>query len=192
MHRAFILLLVYQMLLGSVVYFAWPQEARLDANAEAARRLVDLFFLGQYILASLMAPSFASATITGEKERKTYEMLLASPLQPSAIVLGKLMASLAHLGILIFASLPIVMLCLPLGGVSIYEVLRGLRRLGGFRSHVRHDQHCLQQLFQTHGGGTCRLVFVDPAIGDAGDPVLASTGGSSRCKTLRHIRVATD
>ena len=50
-------------------------------------------------------------------------MLLASPLRPGAIVLGKLLASLAHLAILIFSSLPIVMLCLPLGGVSLYEVL---------------------------------------------------------------------
>lgn len=123
MSRAFLLLLAYQMALGAVVFFAWPQQTRLEANAEAARRLVDLFFLGQYILASLMAPSFAAATITGEKERKTYEMLLASPLQPAAIVLGKLLAALAHLAVLIFTSLPIVVLCLPLGGVSLYEVL---------------------------------------------------------------------
>ncbi|MEK6247689.1 MAG: ABC transporter permease subunit, partial [Planctomycetales bacterium] len=62
-------------------------------------------------------------TITGEKERKTYESLLASPLRPSAIILGKLLAALCHLGILILCSLPIVMLCVPLGGVSLYEVL---------------------------------------------------------------------
>ena len=82
-----------------------------------------MFFLGQYVLASLMAPSFAAGAITGEKERQTYEMLLASPLRPGAIVLGKLVASLAYLAVLIFSSLPIVMLCLPLGGVSPYEVL---------------------------------------------------------------------
>ncbi len=123
MHRAFLLLLVYQLVLAAVVYFAWPTQLRLDANADQARDLVNMFFLGQYILASLMAPSFAAGSITGEKERKTYEMLLASPLLPSAICFGKLMTSLAHLALLIFASLPIVMLCLPLGGVSIYEVL---------------------------------------------------------------------
>jgi len=123
MKRAFVLMLVYQLVLSAVVFFAWPRETRLDANADQARGLVNMFFLGQYILASLMAPSFAAATITGEKERKTYEMLLASPLQPAAICLGKLMSSLAHLALLIVASLPIVMLCLPLGGVSIYEVL---------------------------------------------------------------------
>ncbi len=125
MTRAFVLLFFYLAALGGVVLIAWPQERQLDltTNPEAAKRLVNLFFLGQYVLASLMAPSFAAGAITGEKERKSYEMLLASPLRPSAVVLGKLLASLCHLAILIFASLPIVMLCLPLGGVSLYEVL---------------------------------------------------------------------
>jgi ABC-type transport system involved in multi-copper enzyme maturation permease subunit len=124
MKRAFVLLLLYNALLGAMVYFAWPQEKRVDVvNPAAAIRLVNMFFLGQYLLASLMSPSFAAAAITGEKERKTYEMLLASPMKPGAIVLGKLLASLCHLALLIFSSLPIVMLCLPLGGTSLYEML---------------------------------------------------------------------
>ncbi|MDG1874138.1 MAG: ABC transporter permease subunit [Mariniblastus sp.] len=125
MPRAFVLLLLYQVLLASVVYFAWPSESYVDLtkNPGSTQTLVDLFFLGQYILASLMAPSFAAGAISGEKERNTYEMLLASPIRPESIVMGKLVAALTHLAILIFASLPIVMLCLPLGGVSFYEVL---------------------------------------------------------------------
>ena len=126
MPRAFVLLLLYQAMLAAVVYFAWPKDnLRLDLteNPGSTSTLVDLFFLGQYILASLMAPSFAAGAISGEKERCTYEMLLASPIRPEAIVMGKLVAALTHLAILIFASLPIVMLCLPLGGVSFYEVL---------------------------------------------------------------------
>ena len=127
MARGFILLLLYQVLLGVVVYFAWPQDTRLDLSADsgstkATRDLVDLFFIGQYVLTSMMAPAFAAGSITGEKERKTYEMLLASPLKPSAIVLGKLFASLAPLAVLVFSSLPIVMLCLPLGGVHPTEL----------------------------------------------------------------------
>jgi ABC-type transport system involved in multi-copper enzyme maturation permease subunit len=124
MKRGFVLMLVYQALLSIIVYVAWPEGERLDLStrSEDARQLVDMFFLGQYVLASLMAPSFAAGAITGEKERKTYEMLLASPLRPAAIVLGKAIASLAYLAVLIFSSLPIIMLCLPLGGVSPYEV----------------------------------------------------------------------
>lgn len=126
MPRAFWLLLIYQAVLAAVVYFAWPKDnVRIDMtnNSGAVGNLIDLVFLGQYLLASMMAPSFASTAISGEKERKTYEMLLASPIVPQSIVMGKLVAALTHLAILIFASLPIVMLCLPLGGVSFYEVI---------------------------------------------------------------------
>ena len=123
--RAFFLLAVYQILLAAVVLLAWPSEQRLDltSNPSSARNLVNLFFFGQYVIASLMAPSFAAGAISGEKERLTYEMLLASPLRPGAIVFGKMVAALTHLGMLIVASLPIIVLCLPLGGVSVYEVL---------------------------------------------------------------------
>lgn len=121
--RAFVLLFAYVALLGGVVYLAWPQAEVIDfAQPEEAKRLVNLFFFGQYLIASLMTPSFAAGAITGEKERQSYEMLLASPLRPGAIVLGKLLAALCHLAILMVCSLPIVMLCLPLGGVSPYEV----------------------------------------------------------------------
>src|SRR3974390_664517 len=96
--RAFVLLFAYNALLGLVVVLAWPPQRQLDLshNPQEAKDLVDLFFLGQYVLASLMAPSFAAGTITGEKERKTYEMLLASPLRPEAIRLCKCLGSPSH------------------------------------------------------------------------------------------------
>ncbi|MCA9257545.1 MAG: ABC transporter permease [Planctomycetales bacterium] len=124
MTRGFVLLFAYVGFLGLLVYAAWPGDQKLDlARPEEGRRLVDLLFFGQYVLVSLMTPSFASGALTGEKERKSYEMLLASPLRPSAIVLGKLAASLIPLAELMICSLPIVMLCLPLGGVQFFEVL---------------------------------------------------------------------
>jgi len=125
MRRGFVLLLAYVGLLGVVVYAAWPRGGRLDLSQrpEEAIALVNMFFLGQYVLMSLLAPSFAAGAIAGEKERKTYEMLLASPMRPGAVVLGKLLASMSHLAVLVFCSLPIVMLCLPLGGMSLWEVL---------------------------------------------------------------------
>jgi ABC-type transport system involved in multi-copper enzyme maturation permease subunit len=124
MARGFLLLFAYVALLGLLVYAAWPADQTLDlARPEEAKKLVNLFFFGQYLLVSLMTPSFAAGAITGERERESYEMLLASPLRPGAIVLGKLAASLTPLAELMICSLPIVMLCLPLGGVSLYEVL---------------------------------------------------------------------
>jgi ABC-type transport system involved in multi-copper enzyme maturation permease subunit len=124
MTRGFLLLFAYVAGLGLLVYAAWPSDQVFDMTQdEEGKRLVNLFFLGQYLLVSLMAPSFAAGAITGEKERESYEMLLASPLRPGAIVLGKLAASLTPLAELMICSLPIAMLCVPLGGVSLYEVL---------------------------------------------------------------------
>jgi ABC-type transport system involved in multi-copper enzyme maturation permease subunit len=124
MTRGFVLMAAYVAFLGFLVYAAWPAEQRLDmANSEKAIELVNLFFLGQYILMSMMAPSFAAGAITGEKERQSYEMLMASPIKPGAIVIGKFAASLTPLAELMICSLPIVMLCLPLGGVHPYEVV---------------------------------------------------------------------
>ena len=138
--QAFLLLLAYVAMLGGVVLLAWPQQSQLDMSQPvAAQRLVGLFFFGQYLLASMMAPSFAAGAITGEKERLSFEMLLASPLRPGAIVLGKLLAAIdapGHLDALFAADRD----ALPAAGGR-----GGLRRAGGLRGDafdrepVRHD-----------------------------------------------------
>jgi ABC-type transport system involved in multi-copper enzyme maturation permease subunit len=124
--RAFILQLLYVSALGALVYFYWPsEEGRRQVSSGVARRLFDIFFLGQFFLVALMAPTFAAGSITGEKERKTYELLLASPLRPGTILIGKLLSSLSYLVILIVSSLPLMILCYLLGGLLLSEITRG-------------------------------------------------------------------
>ena len=121
--RSFVLLFLYVSFLGVVVYFAWPAEGKL-VSADLAQRLFNMFFLGQFFLVALVAPSFAAGSITGEKERKTYEMLLASPLQPTSILVGKLLSSLTYLVMLIMSSLPLMIICFLLGGILLSEIAR--------------------------------------------------------------------
>ncbi len=126
--RSFILQLLYVCALGMLVFFYWPPEAGQpgahQVSPAVARRLFDIFFLGQFFLVSLMAPTFAAGSITGEKERKTYELLLASPLRPGTILVGKLLSSLSYLVILIVSSLPLMILCYLLGGLLLSEITR--------------------------------------------------------------------
>ncbi len=125
-HRAFVLQFVYAGILAIAVLLAWPNvdDGRLGASVTAARQLFDLFFFGQFILVALVAPTFAAGSITGEKERKTYELLLASPLHPSWILVGKLLSSLAYLVLLLASSLPMMILGYLLGGILLSEVAR--------------------------------------------------------------------
>src|SRR5947209_15704363 len=124
--RAFVLQLIYVTFLAAVVFFYWPtgEDGARQVSAGVARRLFDLFFLGQFFLVALLAPTFAAGSITGEKERKTYEMLLASPLEPMTILLGKLLSSLTYLVLLILSSLPLMILCFLLGGLLLSEIAR--------------------------------------------------------------------
>ncbi len=124
--RAFVLQLLYVMALGALVYFYWPagEEGARQVSPGVARTLYDIFFLGQFFLVALMAPTFAAGTITGEKEQKTYELLLASPLRPATILIGKLLSSLSYLVILIISSLPLMILCYLLGGLLLSEITR--------------------------------------------------------------------
>src|SRR4051794_10961127 len=124
--RAFVLQMLYVAFLAAVVYFYWPtgEDGARQVSSGVAQRLFDIFFLGQFFLVSLMAPTFAAGSITGEKERKTYEMLLASPLRPGTILVGKLLSSLSYLIILILSSLPLMILCYLLGGLLLSEITR--------------------------------------------------------------------
>jgi ABC-type transport system involved in multi-copper enzyme maturation permease subunit len=125
-HRAFVLQLAYAGILAVAVLLAWPKadDGQLGASVTAARQLFDLFFFGQFILVALVAPTFAAGSITGEKERKTYELLLASPLRPSWILVGKLLSSLTYLVVLLASSLPMMILGYLLGGILLSEVAR--------------------------------------------------------------------
>lgn len=124
--RAFGLQLAYVAFLSVVVYFAWPtaQGGVARVTPQVAQQLFNLFFLGQFFLVVLVAPTFAAGSITGEKERKTYEMLLASPLDPMTILVGKLLSSLTYLVLLILSTLPLMILCFLLGGILMSEIVR--------------------------------------------------------------------
>ena len=112
--------------LGALVYFYWP------AGDEGANRSARASRGGSLTCSSRASsswspswhPTFAAGSITGEKERKTYEMLLASPLQPATILIGKLLSSLSYLVILILSSLPLMILCFLLGGILLSEIAR--------------------------------------------------------------------
>ncbi len=64
----------------------------------------------------------AASNIAVEKDRQTLILLLMSRLSNSELVLGKLFASLLHIGVMLIASLPIFMLIVLFGGTSFEQV----------------------------------------------------------------------
>lgn len=73
-----------------------------------------------------LSPSLTAGAIVGEKERQTYDLLLASLLSPLQIITGKLLSAIAFALLLITASLPIAGLSLLFGGITAQEILIGV------------------------------------------------------------------
>ncbi|SHI66669.1 ABC-2 family transporter protein [Clostridium cavendishii DSM 21758] len=71
-----------------------------------------------------IVPSLTASTISGERERQTLDILLSTKLSPFSIILGKLMASLSKVILLIISTIPMFSIIFIYGGVSIGDVLK--------------------------------------------------------------------
>lgn len=73
--------------------------------------------------AALIVPGLVAPSIAGERERETLDLLLVTPLGSARIVLGKLIAAIAFVIVLVLACLPLFAVAYLLGGVGLREVL---------------------------------------------------------------------
>lgn len=78
----------------------------------------------------LVAPILTSGAISGERERLTYDMLLATPLKPGQMLAGKLIGALSYLLLLIVASIPVFSTVLIFGGVELRTLIWVVLLLG--------------------------------------------------------------
>lgn len=81
--------------------------------------------IAQFALIILIAPAMTSASIAGERERQTLDLLLVTNTGSFRIAIGKVMESFAVLALLIVCGLPVMSLCLLTGGVSLGQILIG-------------------------------------------------------------------
>ena len=71
----------------------------------------------------LLVPGLVGGSIAGERERQTLDLLLCTRVRPWRVVIGKLGASLAFMGFLLVASLPILSVVALLGGIAWGDIL---------------------------------------------------------------------
>lgn len=117
----------YLIALGAVCYIVL--ETTLNSNSfssnQAAVTGADLFTalaVLQMLLIVFIAPATTSATISGERQRQTLDLLLVTRLSSLGIILGKLTAALSFDLLLIICSLPIFSLVFLFGGVGPNQV----------------------------------------------------------------------
>ncbi|MEF3274459.1 MAG: ABC transporter permease [Chloroflexus sp.] len=130
--NAWLILTGYLTIIGAItllIYAVFANAASLNDPGTAPSIGKAIFFTvitAALVQVCFLSPSLTAGAIVGEKERQTYDLLLASLLSPAQIVIGKLVSAIAFALLLIAASLPIAGLALLFGGVTGQEVLIGV------------------------------------------------------------------
>jgi ABC-type transport system involved in multi-copper enzyme maturation permease subunit len=100
------------------VTVGWSQPATLGDNAHFGLLLFQLLTRVQVGLLVFFAALSAAGSVTQEKDRRTFVLLLLTDLRNYEIVLGKLFGSLLQIGLLLAGVVPVFALFLLLGGVA--------------------------------------------------------------------------
>jgi ABC-type transport system involved in multi-copper enzyme maturation permease subunit len=128
--RLYFLRAVYVAALLGLICTAWL----IVFGSQPVRTLGDLSRFGSAVF-SLIAPVqlaiamgfsalLTAAAVAQEKDRRTLDLLLMTRMTNSELVVGRLLASMLTVLVMVLASLPLLMLLTLLGGVSHQQVAR--------------------------------------------------------------------
>ncbi len=137
--RAYLLLTGTLALFGVVTYglyrlmrFAVAMQSGMPTGAVIGQGLfTGLVLLATFVICAI-APSLTAGAISGEHERKTFDLLMATPLSSSSVLLGKLIAALSYVALILMAVAPVASLAYVFGGVAFTDMLQSLLLLLGF------------------------------------------------------------
>ena len=122
--RSAVLLTFYLLsLTGVAVGILWLSVDQSQyIGTEIGLNLYSFFALMIVLLLAFIAPATAASAISGEKERRTYDLLMVTRASPLGIVLGKWLASVAYLLWLVIAALPVFAVVYLYGGIPARQV----------------------------------------------------------------------
>jgi ABC-2 type transport system permease protein len=110
--------LFYRIVLATTIYSNMPISPQIGQSLLVGLAVVEL------MMVCFIAPAVTASAISSEKERLTYEMLLATPLRPASILWGKLISALGYVFLLILAGVPMSSLVFTFGGVTVLDMVK--------------------------------------------------------------------
>ena len=122
------LILIFNGILAliSFLILSSMMEQSLHTGTMEYEGLINMYSMMSYIefgMFMLVIPSSTSGSISGEKERKTLDILLRSKMNTYSIVIGKLMASLNMVMLLAVSSLPVLSIVFLFGGITALDLV---------------------------------------------------------------------
>ncbi|MFM8478170.1 MAG: ABC transporter permease, partial [Planctomycetaceae bacterium] len=117
--RVLAILVVVATAAALVVLLKWPSSAIVDLDGTKGRDVFRWLTYAMLATAILVVPVFPSTLLVREVRRRTFELLLNSPLSRTSIYLGKLLAMLGFVVLLLCTTLPAMACAYLMGGLSL-------------------------------------------------------------------------
>jgi ABC-2 type transport system permease protein len=132
--RAFVVLTVYLVLMSIFTVILYMIYTTSNNALSTTGGVVGKMVFGgvlaiELFMVCFIAPAFTTGAISGEKERQTFDLLRTTLLPARRIVVGKLMAALAYIVLLLVVAVPLQSLAFLMGGVTVEEVLLSVELL---------------------------------------------------------------
>jgi len=121
---------LYVAILGAIAvafllqkYSVTAGDSGIPAPALAGVRLFQTLAIFQLFLIAFVTPATVAGAISGERQHRTWDLLLASLAPTRDIIWGKLLAGVAFNLVLIGASLPVFSLVFLFGGIGLPDLV---------------------------------------------------------------------
>ena len=133
--RAFAVLTVYVALMSAfavvlyLIYTASSSVSLTTTGGAIGKTIFGGVVAVELFLVCFVSPAFTAGAISGERERRTFNLLRTTLLSARRIVLGKLVSALAYIVLLLLVAVPLQSLAFLMGGVTVEEVLLSVELL---------------------------------------------------------------
>jgi ABC-2 type transport system permease protein len=127
--RAFAVITVYLTLMSVFTVLLYISQSPLTQGVYTGvtGELGRVLFAGvvgiELMLIIFIAPAFTAGAVTGERERKTYDLLQITLLPRPSFIIGKLESALGYIFLLLLAAIPLQSIAFLFGGVSETELI---------------------------------------------------------------------
>lgn len=113
----------YELILALVFFLAIYviQQENMYSYDNIYSSLVGLYpalAVTQFIILGVIVPVRTASSISGERERQTFDIMMTTGMTPLSVVIGKVMTAIVQSMLFITASLPIMALSFVVGGMS--------------------------------------------------------------------------
>ncbi|WP_026891947.1 ABC transporter permease [Lacrimispora aerotolerans] len=125
--RLALILVLFNSILALVVLlnmYSVVEQVKMTAEIQYSSFINIYVFVAvvEFVMLMFIMPALTAASVSGERERQTLDLLLTTTMKPWEIIWGKLMASFGTMFLMVMSSFPLLSVSFVYGGVTASDI----------------------------------------------------------------------